>query len=335
MDRNESPEVDLLVLRVFELNMQLGLFGATQNAFYNGLQRNNLIGILKNCYVESKLTSTRFTSINSGRSPLFKLFTKDLAGVFGSQKGRFSWRKLEERALSLRGERVELEREKSLGEGVWRGFHMVAPASSHRSTSKSRFVLREVLKKKTALVSKVQVLCLLLEEEKGVRYSASPDLASESSDQELDNESPLFKLFTKDLAGVFGSQKGHFSWRKLEERALSLRGERVELEREKSLGEGVWRGFHTVAPASLHRSTSKSRFVLREVLKKKTALVSKVQVLCLLLEEEKGVSFLGPSEAEIQKFLQISFIRKKIVGNLEEGSWPEEKLKFCKEKLVN
>ncbi|KAL0921242.1 hypothetical protein M5K25_008299 [Dendrobium thyrsiflorum] len=63
----------------------------------------------------------------------------------------------------------------------------------------------------------------------------------------------------------------------------------VELEREKSLGEGVWRGFYTVAPASSHRSTSMSRFVLREVLKKKTALVSKDQVLFLLQEEEKGV----------------------------------------------
>ncbi|KAL0921345.1 hypothetical protein M5K25_008408 [Dendrobium thyrsiflorum] len=75
-------------------------------------------------------------------------------------------------------------------------------------------------------------------------------------------------------------------------RALSLRGERVELEREKILGGGVWRGFHTVALASSHRSTSKSRFVLREVLKKKTALVSKDQVLCLLQEEEKGVKVL-------------------------------------------
>ncbi|KAL0919969.1 hypothetical protein M5K25_009063 [Dendrobium thyrsiflorum] len=171
-------------------------------------------------------------------------------------ESRFSWRKLEERALSLRGERVELEREKSLGEGVWRGFYTVAPASSHQSTSKSRFVLREVLKKKTALVSKDQVLCLLQEEEKEVK------------------------------------PESHFSWRKLEERALILRGERVELEREKSLGEGVWRGFYTVAPASSHRSTSKSRFVLREVLKKKTALMSKDQVLCLLQEEEKEVKVL-------------------------------------------
>ncbi|KAL0906701.1 hypothetical protein M5K25_025216 [Dendrobium thyrsiflorum] len=65
--------------------------------------------------------------------------------------------------------------------------------------------------------------------------------------------------------GVFWQPESHFSWRKLEERALSLRGERVELEREKSLGEGVWRGFYTVAPASSHRSTSKSRFILREV----------------------------------------------------------------------
>ncbi|KAL0910162.1 hypothetical protein M5K25_021106 [Dendrobium thyrsiflorum] len=152
---------------------------------------------------------------------------------------------------------MELEREKSLGEGVWRGFYTVAPASSHRSTSKSRFVLREVLKKKTALVSKDQVLYLLQEEEKEVK------------------------------------PESHFSWRKLEERALSLRGERVELEREKILGEGVWRGFYTVAPASSHRSTSKSRFVLREVLKKKTALVSKNQVLCLLQEEEKEVKIEG------------------------------------------
>ncbi|KAL0920276.1 hypothetical protein M5K25_009399 [Dendrobium thyrsiflorum] len=95
---------------------------------------------------------------------------------------------------------------------------------------------------------------------------------------------------SQDRPGRYKSYRT-FSWttRELHKRALSLRGERVELEREKSLGEGVWRGFYTVAPTSSHRSTSKSRFILREVLKKKTALVSKDQVLCLLQEEEKGV----------------------------------------------
>ncbi|KAL0912824.1 hypothetical protein M5K25_016233 [Dendrobium thyrsiflorum] len=101
------------------------------------------------------------------------------------------------------------------------------------------------------------------------------DLASESSDQELDDEDD--RQIVQDDPSLW-QPESRFSWRKLEERALSLRRERVELEREKSLGEGVWRGFYTVAPASSHRSTSKSRFVLREVLTKKTTLVSKDQV---------------------------------------------------------
>ncbi|KAL0907780.1 hypothetical protein M5K25_022216 [Dendrobium thyrsiflorum] len=116
-------------------------------------------------------------------SPLFKLFTKDLARVFWQPASHFSWRKLEERVLSLRGERVELEREKSLGEGVWRGFYTVVPASSHRSTSKSWFVLREVFEEEDCF---------------GVKGPGSlpssggrkrgQDLASEASDQELDKE---------------------------------------------------------------------------------------------------------------------------------------------------
>ncbi|KAL0909956.1 hypothetical protein M5K25_020871 [Dendrobium thyrsiflorum] len=188
------------------------------------------------------------------------------AGFWDSSIGyesHFSWRKLEERALSLRGERVELEREKILRggfKGVWRGFHTVTTASSHRSTYKSRFILREVLGRRRLLwcqrtrfsaftrrVKKESRFSVgFRRKQKESRFSASPDLASESSDQELDNE-----------------------------RALSLRGERVELEREKILGggfKGVWRGFHTVAPASSHRSTSKSRFVLREVLGRRRLL---------------------------------------------------------------
>ncbi|KAL0928527.1 hypothetical protein M5K25_000415 [Dendrobium thyrsiflorum] len=201
---------------------------------------------------------------------------------------------------------VELEREKSLGEGVWRGFYTVAPASSHRSTSKSRFVLREVLKKKIALVSKDQVLCLLQEEEKVVNVLCLTGLVERfvrASPPCCGSKRRVTIIFSAILGGEapgsgrrlcksLWQPESRFSLKKLEERALSLRGERVELEREKSLGEGVWRGFYTVAPASSHRSTSKSRFVLREVLKKKTALVSKDQVLCLLQEEEKEVKVL-------------------------------------------
>ncbi|KAL0911962.1 hypothetical protein M5K25_017901 [Dendrobium thyrsiflorum] len=95
-----------------------------------------------------------------------------------------------------------------------------------------------------------------------------------------------------NVGDVFGSQKGHFSWRKLEERALSLRRKGWSLRGEEPWKKGVWRGFYTVAPTSSHQSTSKSRFVLREVLEKKTALVSKDQVLCLLQEEEKEVRLL-------------------------------------------
>ncbi|KAL0922880.1 hypothetical protein M5K25_006908 [Dendrobium thyrsiflorum] len=229
------------------------------------------------------------TRLSSNRLPQPEDTPTEGEGSLWQPKSHFSWRKLEERALSLRGERVELEREKILGEGVWRGFYTVAPASSHRSTSKSRFVLREVLKKKTALVSKVQVLCLLQEEEKEVKVLC--------------------------LTGSLWQPKSHFSWRKLEERALSLRGERVELEREKSLGERVWRGFYMVAPASSHRSTSKSRFVLREVLKKKTVLVSKDQVICLLQEEEKEVKIIQYDMDHLGIFIKW----KKII-NVEQHS---------------
>ncbi|KAL0921112.1 hypothetical protein M5K25_008149 [Dendrobium thyrsiflorum] len=72
----------------------------------------------------------------------------------------------------------------------------------------------------------------------------------------------------------------------------------VELEREKILGGGVWRGFHTVAPASSHRSTSKSRFVLREVLKKKTALVSKDQRLSSEYVNKVSGSLPSPGSGE-------------------------------------
>ncbi|KAL0910221.1 hypothetical protein M5K25_021178 [Dendrobium thyrsiflorum] len=116
-------------------------------------------------------------------------------------------------------------------------------------------------------------------------------LESSAVRDDLDRPGRFISIMPKLIIRLW-QPKCHFSWRKLEERALGLRGETVELEREKILGEGVWRGFHMVAPASSHRSTSKSRFVLRELLKKKTALVSKDQVLCLLQEEEKGVKVL-------------------------------------------
>ncbi|KAL0912000.1 hypothetical protein M5K25_017941 [Dendrobium thyrsiflorum] len=142
------------------------------------------------------------------------------------------------------------------------------------------------------------------------------------------------ELMIIDEKPPMSEPESHFSWRKLEERDLSLRGERVEIEREKSLGEGVWRGFYTVAPASSHRSTSKSRFVLREVLKKKTALVSKDQVLCLLQEEEKEVSCTSDRQ-KTSKLGRIGNLLQSVLAEvlcLHRGVVKKEVAVLCRRK---
>ncbi|KAI0499570.1 hypothetical protein KFK09_017776 [Dendrobium nobile] len=66
------------------------------------------------------------------------------------------------------------------------------------------------------------------------------------------------------------------STKKLEERALKGKEERVELEREKVLVgfKGVWRGFHTVAMASLYLNAIIFKIFLEEIFGKKKIYVT-------------------------------------------------------------